>query len=144
MTSFIVGVFMSGGGGPLTGSEVKWFFLVVGVGLLVSICWGLIEELIERFHGRKWPTVQAVIDIVSVTLVESNLPSSMAIHNWPSYRATLTYIYSNPERQTGDYKRSFGNEKDAKDWANSYKGETVKVHVDPRDPARSVLREEDL
>jgi hypothetical protein len=25
-------------------------------------------------------------------------------------------------------------------WVNSYKGETVRVHVDPRDPARSVLR----
>jgi len=44
----------------------------------------------------------------------------------------------------GDYSRDFGNEDDAKAWANSYKGETVKAHVDPRDPARSVLRKEDL
>jgi hypothetical protein len=44
----------------------------------------------------------------------------------------------------GDYSRRFGNEDDAKAWANSYKGETVKVHVDPNDRTRSVLREEDL
>ena len=133
-----------GGGGTLTGSEVKWFFLVAAVGLLVSICWQLIDDWYKRVHGRNWPTVQAVIDIVSVTVVESKLPSSMAVHNWPSYLATLTYSFRNPDQQTGDYKRSFGNDKDAKDWADSYKGETVKVHVDPRDPTRSVLREEDL
>ncbi len=42
----------------------------------------------------------------------------------------------------GDYSRQFGNKEDAESWANSYKGETVKVHVDSRDPTRSVLREE--
>jgi hypothetical protein len=139
-----VACILGGGGGPITRSSTILILLAFGAILLTGICWGIIEQLIERFHGRKWPAVQAVIDIVSVTLVESKLPSSLAVHNWPTYQATLTYAYSNPERQTGDYKRSFGNEKDAKDWANSYKGETVKVHVDPRDPTRSVLREEDL
>ena len=33
---------------------------------------------------------------------------------------------------------------EAQAWANSYKGSTVMVHLDPRDPTRSVLREEDL
>jgi hypothetical protein len=35
-------------------------------------------------------------------------------------------------------------EEDAHDWTASCKGRTVKVHVDPRDPTHSVLREEDL
>jgi hypothetical protein len=60
------------------------------------------------------------------------------------YKATLTYVYRYPEEQMGDYSRRFGKKEDAEAWANSYKGETVKVHVDPRDPTRSVLREEDL
>jgi hypothetical protein len=60
------------------------------------------------------------------------------------YKATLTYIYHYPEEQMGDYSRDFGDKEDAEAWANCYKGETVKVHVDPRDPTRSILREEDL
>jgi hypothetical protein len=46
-------------------------------------------------------------------------------------------------RQMGDYSRDFAID-DAKAWANSYKGETNKVHVDPRAPIRSVLRKENL
>jgi len=144
MTPLIASILMRGGGGPLTGSEVKWFFLVVGAGLLVSVCWDIVDGLVKRFYGRNWPTVPAVIDAVGVSVVESKLPSSLAVHNWPSYLATLTYSYRNPEEQMGDYSRSFAKKVDAETWANSYKGETVKVHVDPRDPTRSVLREEDL
>lgn len=133
-------------GGRLTGSEVKWFLLVAGAILLVGVCWSLIESLIERFHGRKWPTVQAVIEITSVAYCEDDsfIPAPKADLDHPYYLATLTYIYNNPEQQMGDYKRRFGNEEEANAWANSYKGETVKVHVDPRDPTRSVLRKEDL
>ena len=100
-------------GRPLTRRDVILFSLVVGGGLLVSICWGPVEELVKRFHGRNWLPSPAVIGTVSVTVVESKLPSSGAVHSWPSYLATLTYIYHNPEEQMGDYKRSFGNEDDA-------------------------------
>lgn len=132
------------GGGPLTRRDIILFLLVAGAVILVGICWGAVEELVKRFLGRNWPTVSAVIGTVSVTVVESKLPSSAAVHSWSSYLATLTYIYHNPEEQMGDYSRRFANENDAKAWANSYKGSTVTVHVDPRDPTRSVLRDEDL
>jgi|SRR6185437_1214618 len=144
MPLFLAYVLMRGGGGPITRSRFILISLVAGAIILVGICRGLVEEWIERTRGRNWPTVSAVIDAVCVSVVESKLPSSGAVSNWPHYLATLTYTYRNPEQQTGDYGRSFGNEDEAKAWANSYKGETVKVHVDPRDPTRSVLREEDL
>jgi hypothetical protein len=143
MTELFVTILMLAGG-QITNFEIKLTVLVVGAGLLVSICWDIVDGLIKRFYGRNWPTVSAIIDTVSVTVVESHLPSSGAVHFWPSYLATLTYSYRNPEQQMGDYSRSFAKKEDAEAWANSYKGETIKVHVDPRDPTRSVLREEDL
>ena len=131
-------------GGSLTGFEVKMFLLVAGTAILVATCWGIVEEWIDRSHARNWPTVSAVIDIVSVAFIPDDTPSLKADLDDSCYQATLTYTYNNPEQQMGDYTRRFGKKEDAEDWANSYKGETVKVHVDPRDPTRSLLRDEDL
>ena len=133
------------GGGPLTRFEVILYLLAVGIAILVGACWDIVNMLIRRFRGRNWPTASAFINVVSVTpLVERQIISSLNSHSTPYYLATLTYSYRNPEQQMGDYSRRFGKKEDAEAWANSYKGETVKVHVDPRDPTRSVLREEDL
>lgn len=132
-------------GGPITRFEIILFSLAAGAVILVAICWGIVEEWIERTRGRSWPTVSAVIDIVSVAFIEDDgIPSPKADLVDSHYKATLTYTYNNPEQQMGDYSRDFANEDDANAWANSYKGETIKVHVDPRDPTRSVLRKEDL
>ncbi len=139
MTPLIANILVRGGGGPLTRREVLIFSLVGG--LLVSICWGAVEDWIKRTRGRNWPTISAVIDIVNIAFIQDNFPRyAMDLSH---YKATLTYVYRYPEQQMGDYSRSFGNEDDAKAWANFYKGETVKVHADPRDPSRSVLREDD-
>jgi hypothetical protein len=140
----LAAIILRSGGGPVTRFEVVMFSLAAGTVMLVAICWGIFSEWIERTRGRNWPTVPAIIDIVSVAFIPDETPSMRAYPDLSYYRATLTYIYNNPEQQMGDYSRRFGNEGDAKAWANSYKGETVKVHVDPRDPTRSVLREEDL
>ena len=131
-------------GGSITRFEIILISLAAGVVMLVAICWQIIDNWTKRTRGRNWPTVEAVIDIVSVAFIEDDTPGMKAYPDLSCYQATLTYIYHNPEEQMGDYSRRFGNESDAKAWANSYKGETVKVHVDPRDPTRSVLREEDL
>jgi hypothetical protein len=111
---------------------------------LVAICWGIVEDWIERTHGRNWPTVPAVVEIVSVAFIKDNTLSPKADLDDFYFKATLTYTYNNPEQQMGDYSRDFADEGEANAWANSYKGETVKVHVDPCNPTRSVLRKEDL
>ena len=140
----VITFILGGGGGPVTGFEIIWSSLVAGAVMLLSVCWGIIEELIKRIHGRNWPTVSALIGNVSVAFVEDKF--AMYAMDSSYYKVTITYVYRYPEEQTGDYSRRFGRyqKEDADAWANSYKGETVKVHVDPRDPTRSVLREEDL
>jgi hypothetical protein len=143
MTPSIAIVFLRGGG-PVTGFEVILFLQVAGAVMLAAVCWGIFGKWIERTRGRRWPTVPAVIDIVSVAFIPDDTPGMRAYPDLSCYKATLTYTYNNPEQQMGDYSRDFAKEVDAKAWANSYKGETVIVHVDPRDPTRSVLRKEDL
>ena len=143
MTPLIAGILMRGGG-TITRFEIILFSLAAGAVILVAICWGIVEDWIKCTRGRNWPTVSAVIDVVSVAFIEDDIPSPKADLDDSYYKATLTYTYNNPEQQMGDYSRRFGNKEDAEAWANSYKGETVKVHVDPRDPTSSVLREEDL
>ena len=148
MTPLIASILMLGGAvGSATLSTFILTMLAAGAAVLVAICWVIAKEWLERARCRNWPTVSAVVDIASVAYCEPaggpilNLKASS--YN-PYYQATLTYIYHYPEEQMGDYSRSFGKKEDAESWANSYKGETVKVHVDPSDPTRSVLREEDL
>jgi hypothetical protein len=99
-------------------------------------------QWLNGIRGRNWPAVSASVDIVSVVKqVESTGHGDIV-----NYLATLTYFYRNPELQTGDYSRLFGRDEEeyAQTWANSYKGSTVTVHVDPLDPSRSVLRTESL
>ena len=133
--------------GPSTFFSFVLVLLATGIGVLVVICRVIVGEWIERTRCRNWPTVSAVVDIVSIAYCEPGgspiLYFKASSYN-PYYKATLTYIYHYPEEQMGDYSREFAKKEDAEAWANSYKGETVKVHVDLRDPARSVLREEDL
>ena len=124
-------------GRPITGFGFALIILAIAAVIFVSICWQLLDNLIKRTRGRNWPIASANIDIVSVADVTDNA-------RFPSYLATLSYVYRSPEQQMGEYNRRFGNKDDAEAWANSYKGETVRVHVNPRDPSRSVLREEDL
>lgn len=104
-----------------------------------------LQSIIERLKGddgRNWPTVSAKIDVVSVSRQEEHHRTGAVT----SYLATLTYFYRNPDLQTGDYCRIFGEyeEDAAQAWAANYKGSEVMVHVDPHDGSRSVLLDEDL
>jgi len=139
-------ILVSGTVGPATFYTFILGMLATGVGVLVVVLRVIVGDWIERTRCRNWPTVSAVVDIASVAYCEpdSLLPPLKASSYNRYYKVTLTYIYHYPDEQMGDYSRDFGSKENAEAWANSYKGETVKVHVDPRDPTRSVLREEDL
>ena len=129
-------------------SEANWPLWVLLLGIAgslgfkaVTTLWPVFTRWSEEKRSRTWPTVPGVIDIAVVTkVVESAGRGGQII----TYEALLTYTYHNPDLQTGDYNRTFGDEGEAKDWVDSCKGRTVTIHVDPADPAHSVLRTEDL
>src|ERR1700686_2300698 len=89
--SFLIGTV---GPGTLLG-----FILVLvagGIVMLVAIGRVIVGGWIERTRSRDWPTVSAVVDIVSVAYCEpagSPILYFKASSYNPYYQATLTYIY---------------------------------------------------
>ena len=109
--------------------------------------WPDLVKWCKEKWARDWPMVPAVIDLVTTATWQEDTPlAGGGVPSSPTYahKALLTYSYRNPELQSGDYSRSFGTEDEAKDFADACKGLKVMVHVDPQDPARSVLRAEDI
>jgi len=108
---------------------------------LIVCYWRFFLQRLRGIRGANWPTVSALVDVLGV--IEERGGKANAI---TGYLATLTYFYSNPELQSGEYSRMFDpdEEDDARAWADSYKGSTVTVHVDPHDPTRSILRKEEI
>jgi hypothetical protein len=115
---------------------------VVVVGFtFVEHRWKFLTQWLMGKRGRDWPTVNALIDVVSVVVqTEETRYGERVI----GYQATLTYFYRNPDLQMGEYCRMFDGEREANVWANSYKGRNVPVRVDPRDSSSSVLLPSDL
>ena len=128
----------------LRGSPYDWyalpFVLAGGIAAGVSFYWRFFIQWLRGKRGGKWRTTSAVVDIVSVSEEYGSGGETIG------YLCTLTYFYRNPELQSGEYCRSFPTDEkaDAEAWAASYKGTSVPIHVDPRDPTRSILRKEDL
>jgi hypothetical protein len=108
----------------------------------VARYWRFFAQWLQGERGRDWATVSALIDVV--TVVPQFGQSRQGVTCVIGYLATLTYFYRNPELQMGEYSRMFDSEEEGKAWTASFKGRTVMVHVDPRDPSRSVLRKEEL
>jgi hypothetical protein len=131
---------------PGTGTIYDWYaFPVIAAVAVVAVIaskWRVFVQWLHGVGGRHWPEVSATIEIVSVVKQVTQTGKGDIV----SYLASLTYFYRNPDLQTGDYCREFkaDEEADAQAWANSYKGSSVLVHVDPHDPSRSVLRKEEL
>jgi hypothetical protein len=124
------------------GSGVRLVILSASAAVvLMGRYWRFFVQWVQGIRGGDWPMVSAAVDIVSVA---PQVMDGRGRQQVIGYVATLTYFYRNPELQTGDYTRRFDDEGSARDWAASFKGSNVMVHVDPRDPSRSVLRKEQL
>jgi hypothetical protein len=135
--------------GTIFNSKFAWIFVARKALLLLAVLASFIvarfgkswSQWLSGIRARNWPTVSASVDVVSVAqqIDETNRGDRIL-----GYLATLTYFYRNPDLQTGDYCRVFDNKEEGERWAASFKGRTVLVHVDPRDPSRSALRAEEL
>lgn len=128
----------------LRGSANDWWafpFLATFVGVsLAATYWRFFIQRLKGIRAREWQSISALIDIVSVAKQVEQTGKGEII----TYLASLTYFYRNHDLQTGDFCRLFDDETEAQAWADSYKGKSVLVHIDPRDPSNSVLRKEDL
>lgn len=129
-----------------SGSGIPWFiYLAVAVlivGPIIAYSWRVMVQRVRGIEGRHWPTVPATIED-EFSIEQQSMPSRYGNQVW-GYQVTLGYVYHNPEIQFGQYCCNFDSQDEALAWANSFRGCTVKVHVDPKDPAKSVLRKEDL
>jgi len=129
-----------------SGTIYDWYaFPILAVVAAVSFAvyhWRFFVQWLKGIRGRDWPAVSATVEMADVIEQRQATGKGDIVY----YLATLTYFYRNPELQTGDYSRlfSYDEEDDAKAWAASYKGSSVMVHIDPRNPARSVLRKKEL
>jgi hypothetical protein len=127
------------------GSVYDWYYFPIFVAFVaVSIAARYRQIFIQWLNGirgRDWASVSALIDVVSVVpQIEQTRYGERTV----GFLATLTYFYRNPELQMGEYCRMFDTENEAQSWTASYKGRNVMVHIDPKDPTRSVLRAEEL
>lgn len=127
-----------------------YFDLVTRLGVPISVLAGAwayrtAQRVVRRWGTgsvRGWPTVDAVIDVVSVAgqIREGGYGSATTT----GYLATLTYFYRDSELRMGEYSRSFPLEEAARRWAEGFKNKHVLVHVNPKDPSDSVLMKNDL
>jgi len=98
--------------------------------------WTRWKQAARERKVRNWPTITAAIEVPTVV-------EEYAAHK-PYYVGSLTYFYRNPELQMGEYQRVFSAKREARRWVSQFKNRTVLVHVDPSNPAESVLFESEI
>ena len=115
-------------------------FLSVVLGFLIKN-WHSLRQRITVGAAHNWPALSAKIEVV--TAVEQ-LREGQQSGQTTGYLATLTYFYRNPDLQMGEYTRVFPLRTAAQSWAEQFKNRQVVVHVNPKNPAASVLLDADL
>ncbi len=112
--------------------------VLIGVAATLQRWWRIARRKAKEPVVRAWPSLPASIDVVSTTVRQA--PDNKRSY----YVAVLSYFYRNPELQMGEYEREFPLQAVAQRWAAQFKGRTVMVHVNPANPAESVLLAADL
>lgn len=116
-------------------------FVLLVIGFIVRIIRWL-KRKITNGAARDWPTVSAVIEVVSA--VEQIREGGYNDTQTTGYVATLSYFYRNSELQMGEYAKNFPLKGAAQSWAEQFKGRQVVIHVNPKDPSDSVLLDADI
>jgi hypothetical protein len=110
-----------------------WLAFILGGWLLPLWRW------LQREQAKSWPTTTARIDSAYIGEPKRFLGLTLQSGRSRTYDAILAYSYtlSGPSFQ-GQYKQSFGSEKEAQDFLRDLEGQTVPVQYHPNKPARSV------
>ncbi len=96
----------------------------------------------QRNRASTWPTVSSQIESVTVSEAKRSFFSTSPRGSSPSYVAELGYSYSTAGNvEAGFYKREFGTEGEASEFARDLKGKPVVVHYNPNKPSASTLSE---
>ena len=88
MTSLIANILIRSGIGTRF-----WFILIslfAAAVMLVGVCWQFLDDWKKRTRGRNWPTVSAVVDIVSVAFCEDNTLPFAADLSFPYYLEAIS------------------------------------------------------
>jgi hypothetical protein len=111
-----------------------WFIAAVVASIaftMIRSVWKKAAEEKLQAQATAWPTTRARIVAAQVIKVPGNENKDV------SWRGLVTYSYIGRETQIGEFDYVFDDEQVADAWAESLKGETVTVHVDPLDETQS-------
>ena len=130
----------------------------VFVGLLIVFgavaLFGLVRFILRlnrARNARNWPTVSASIRVATAvereieqgSLKDEFIMEAMGKRHY-AHIGVLTYFYEDSGEQMGEFEKRFRDKSSAEKWAAAYRDREVSIHVDPSNPANSVLFEEDL
>ena len=93
-------------------------------------------------RSAHWPTIPGTIESGGVSTIRGRTQLWHAVEN---ATARLAYSYQlNGTYYSGYYTETFNDEQKAWFYVDALKGKAIKVSYNPRNPAESVLRRQEL
>lgn len=115
--------------------NIAVLLVLLTIGLLFSIRrW---PEWLRRARSSNWPTAQGVIQNGKVSTVRGRGGEMATAQLAYSYQLDGTYY-------SGYHTESFNDEQKPWSYVDALKGRSVQVRYDPRNPAVSVLRRQQV